>query len=101
MRPIAVAIAAFFCALLCHPLRVACAQEPNEPPPIPSPLSLDAALQRMEERGFDLLAADAAVRSAEGAGTPSTTTPTSAYRAAALRHCGREASPIRVSSPTW
>ena len=66
MRSIAGAIAVFFCALLGIPLHVAWAQEPNEPPPIPSPLSLDAALQRMEERGFDLLTADAAVRSAEG-----------------------------------
>ncbi|MFI5315540.1 MAG: TolC family protein [Myxococcota bacterium] len=33
---------------------------------MPSPLSLDAALQRMRERGFDLLAADAAVSAAEG-----------------------------------
>ncbi|HXX49653.1 MAG TPA: TolC family protein [Myxococcota bacterium] len=66
MRAIAIAIEALFCALLCIPVHSARADDPNEPPPIPSPLSLDAALQRMEERGFDLLTADAAVRSAEG-----------------------------------
>jgi len=52
--------------LSCVFVRPARADEPAEPPPIPSPLTLDVALQRMEERGFDLLAADAAVRSAEG-----------------------------------
>lgn len=52
--------------LSCVFVRPARADEPAEPPPIPSPLSLDVALQRMEERGFDLLTADAAVRSAEG-----------------------------------
>jgi outer membrane protein, heavy metal efflux system len=53
-------------ALLLAAAQGARADEPNEPPAIPSPLSLDVALQRMEERGFDLLAADAMVRSAEG-----------------------------------
>jgi outer membrane protein, heavy metal efflux system len=38
----------------------------EEPSPLPSPLSLPQALQRMREHGFDVLAADAAVRAAQG-----------------------------------
>src|SRR5262249_59077054 len=37
------------------------------PEPLPPSLTLEQALQRFREKGFDLLLADAAVQSAEGA----------------------------------
>jgi cobalt-zinc-cadmium efflux system outer membrane protein len=45
---------------------VAFAARAEEPVPAPAPLSLESALSRMREHGFDVLTADAAVRAAQG-----------------------------------
>lgn len=66
MRSSHVAVSALVAAHLVLPVPALARGQVPEPPVLPPTLDLDAALRLLHERGLDLLAAEAAVASAEG-----------------------------------